>query len=237
MFVPLAASFYLILYFPASVSDNYKEIAPRWLFSPVFYRENATCPPAPESNMVFDLNQSYPGDVSFFAGRSDETLSMLEHPPSLRFTHPLPYGAILHDDGVQFVVVSRSATAMRVLAYDKVRDREPSELIDFDPSLNRWGDIWSVFVPGMGAGQLYHFQADGPYDPEHGYRFDSKARLIDPYAKALAGHFQSACDGIIRPPKCVVMDEDFNWQGDRHIRRDLSETIIYELHVRGFTRS
>ncbi|MEA1949829.1 MAG: glycogen debranching protein GlgX [Planctomycetota bacterium] len=162
---------------------------------------------------------------------------MLERPPSLRFIHPLPYGAILHDDGVQFVVVSRSATAMKVLIYDKVRDREPSEIIDFDPSLNRWGDIWSVFVPGMGSSQLYHFQADGPFDPDHGYRFDSKARLIDPYAKALAGHFQAATDGIIRPPKCVVMDDDFDWQGDRHICRDLSETIIYELHVRGFTRS
>ena len=162
---------------------------------------------------------------------------MLDRAPSLRFTHPLPYGAILHDDGVQFVVVSRSATAMRVLIYDKVRDREPSEIIDFDPSLNRWGDIWSVFVPGMGAGLLYHFQADGPYDPDHGDRFDSQARLIDPYAKALAGHFQAATDGIIRPPKCVVMDDSFDWQGDRHLCRDLSETIIYEVHVRGFTRS
>jgi glycogen operon protein len=190
-----------------------------------------------ERNMVLDLNQSYPGDVSFFARRSDETISMFDRPPSLKFTHPLPYGAILHDDGVQFVVVSRSATAMRVLIYDKARDREPSEIVDCDPDLNRWGDIWSVFVPGMGPGQLYHFQADGPYDPDHGQRFDSKARLIDPYAKALAGHFQAATDGIIRPPKCVVIDDEFDWQGDRHLRRDLSETIIYELHVRGFTRS
>jgi glycogen operon protein len=162
---------------------------------------------------------------------------MYERPPSLKFNHPLPYGAILHEDGVQFAVVSRSARAMRALLYDGVEDREPSEIIDFDPNLNRWGDIWSVFVPGMAAGQLYHFQADGPFDPDHGQRFDSEARLIDPYAKALAGCFQPGDDGICRPPKCVVVDDDFDWQGDRHLRRNLSETIIYEMHVRGFTRS
>ncbi|HLA85094.1 MAG TPA: glycogen debranching protein GlgX [Thermoguttaceae bacterium] len=162
---------------------------------------------------------------------------MLERPPSLKFSHPLPYGAICHDDGVQFIVVSRSATAMRVLIYDHVEDREPSEIVDFDPALNRWGDIWSVFVPGMGSGQLYHFQADGPFDPAHGQLFSGKARLIDPYAKALAGNFLPADDGVIRPPKCVVIDDEFDWQGDRHICRELSETIIYEMHIRGFTRS
>ena len=72
------------------------------------------------------------------------------------------------------------------------------------------------------AGQLYHFQADGPYDPEHGQRFDGTARLIDPYAKALAGDFLPADDGIIRPPKCVVVDDYFDWEGDRHLRRSLS---------------
>jgi isoamylase len=139
-------------------------------------------------------------------------LRTLKHPhPALQFTHPLPYGAILHDGGVQFVVFSRSATAMRLLLYDKVSDREPVEIINFDRDSDRWGDIWSIFVPNLGAGQLYHFQADGPFDPEHGQRFDGRARLIDPYAKALAGHFLPSDDGIIRPPKCVVVDESFDW--------------------------
>ncbi len=162
---------------------------------------------------------------------------MLHRHPTLQFNHPLPYGAILHDSGVQFVIFSRSATGMRVLLYDKVSDREPSEVIVFDRQEDRWGDIWSVFVPGIGAGQLYHLQADGPYDPERGHRFDKTARLIDPYARALAGNFLPADDGIIRPPKCVVVDDRFDWQGDRHLRRDLSETVIYEMHVRGFTRA
>jgi glycogen operon protein len=156
--------------------------------------------------------------------------------PKLQFTHMLPYGAILHENGVQFVVYSKSATAMRLLLYDRVEDTEPAEIIEFDPENDRWGDIWSIFVPGVGAGQLYHFQADGPRDPERGQWFDGKARLIDPYAKALAGNFQPSPDGIIRPPKCVVIDDYFDWEGDRHLKRKISETVIYEMHVRGFTR-
>jgi len=187
--------------------------------------------------MASDVDPWFPRDVSLLLGRSLEPLAMLERPPHLRFTHPLPYGAILHDDGVQFVVFSRSATAMRALLYDQVTDREPIEIIDFDRDLNRWGDVWSVFVPGLTAGALYHFQADGPFDPDRGHRFDPRARLIDPYAKALAGRFLPGDDGIIRPPKCVVVDDEFDWQEDRHVRRKLADTIIYEIHVRGFTQS
>jgi len=156
--------------------------------------------------------------------------------PAMQFTHPLPYGAILHDDGVQFVVFSRSATAMRLLLYDRPDQPEPSESISFDRDTDRWGDIWSIYVPGIGAGQLYHFQADGPFDAEHGQRFDGRARLIDPYAKALAGHFLPSDDGIVRPPKCVVVDDAFDWEHDRHVKRPLADTVIYEMHVRGFTR-
>ncbi|MGE0606371.1 MAG: glycogen debranching protein GlgX [Pirellulales bacterium] len=160
---------------------------------------------------------------------------LVTHSP-LHFTYPLPYGAILTDGGVQFAVFSRSATAMRILLYDMVTDRDPAHIIELDPSTDRWGDMWSVFVRGIGAGQLYHVQADGPFDPAQGQRFNGQARLIDPYAKALAGDFLPNDDGIVRPPKCVVIDDEFDWQGDRHLRRDLSESVIYEMHVRGFTR-
>jgi isoamylase len=157
--------------------------------------------------------------------------------PPLQFSQTLPYGAVLHDGGVQLVVYSRSATAMRVLLYDAADDADPSEVIALDPAKDRWGDIWSILVPGIGPGQLYHFQADGPFDPERGQRFDGQARLIDPYAKALAGEFTLADDGLLRPPKCVVVDDAFDWQGDRHLRRGLADTVIYEMHVRGFTAS
>lgn len=162
---------------------------------------------------------------------------LMRHPhPELQFTHLLPYGAQVQETGVQFVVFSRSATAMRLLLYDRVEDRDPVDVIDFEPDTDRWGDVWSLFVPGISPGQLYHFQAEGPFEPEHGQWFNGDARLIDPYARALAGCFQSSDDGIIRPPKCVVVDDHFDWEGDRHLRRDLSETVIYEMHVRGFTR-
>jgi glycogen operon protein len=138
---------------------------------------------------------------------------------------------------VQFVVYSRSATGLRILLYGAAGDATPAETIDLDPSRDRWGDIWSVFVPGLGAGTLYHIQADGPFDPERGQRFDGRARLIDPYAKALAGEFVFDDDGLLVPPRCVVIDDAFDWQGDRHLRRGLSDTVIYEMHVRGFTAS
>lgn len=154
----------------------------------------------------------------------------------MQFTHVLPYGALLHDNGVQFVVFSRNATRMKVLLYDDVDQREPSDVIEFDPEQDRWGDIWSIFVPGIRHGQLYHFQADGPFLPDQGHRFDGTARLIDPYAKALAGNFQRSTDGVIRPPKCVVVDDFFEWEGDRHLRIPLADTVIYEMHVRGFTQ-
>ncbi|MFM9009505.1 MAG: glycogen debranching protein GlgX, partial [Planctomycetota bacterium] len=158
-------------------------------------------------------------------------------PPPLQFSQPLPYGAILRDGGVQFVVYSRSATALRILLYDSVSAVEPAEVIGLDPANDRWGDIWSVFVPGLSAGQLYHVQADGPFDPERGPRFDGGAKLIDPYAKALAGEFSLDEDGRLLPPKCVVVDDAFDWQGDRHLCRGLADTVIYEMHVRGFTAS
>ena len=157
--------------------------------------------------------------------------------PPLQFSHPLPYGAVLHEKGVQFVVYSRSATAMRVLLYDSPNDPEPAEVIALDPTKDRWGDIWSILVPGLGHGQLYHFQADGPFEPDRGQLFNGQARLIDPYSRALAGHFLPGDDGIVRPPKSVVIDDSFDWQGDRHLRRGLADTVIYELHVRGFTAS
>ncbi|MEO1496069.1 MAG: glycogen debranching protein GlgX [Planctomycetota bacterium] len=157
--------------------------------------------------------------------------------PTLQFSYPLPYGAVLRDDGVQFVVFSKNATAMRILLYRGVDDAEPHRLIELNPETDRWGDIWSAFVPELKAGTLYHFQADGPFEPERGHRFDPHARLIDPFAKALAGKYLPGTDGVVRPPKCVVVDDHFDWGGDRHLRRPLAESVIYEMHVRGFTNS
>ena len=160
----------------------------------------------------------------------------MHNSPLFRFSYQLPFGAILHEGGVQFSVVSRMATSMKLLLYDKPEDPDPAETVLFNPTTNRWGDVWTIFLEGIRPGQLYHFQADGPFAPEKGLRFHSKARLIDPYAKALCGDFLPSKDGIIRPPKCVVIDDTFDWTGEHHLRRDLANSIIYELHVGGFTR-
>ncbi len=97
------------------------------------------------------------------------------------------------------------------------------------------GAFW---FPGVGAGQLYHFQASGPWAPETRSSLDSGARLIDPYAQALAGTFQKSEDGVIRPPRCVVVDHDFDWEADQtYPSTRYSESVIYEMHVRGFTKS
>ncbi len=154
----------------------------------------------------------------------------------MQFTHTVPYGAIPNEEGVQFLVFSRNATSIKVLLYENVDDLEPNRTLTFHPETDRWGDVWGLFVPGLKPGQFYHFQADGPFEPENGHRFNPNCRLLDPYAKALAGTFLDSSDGITRPPKCVVIDDSFDWSGDRHIRRSLSETVIYEMHVRGFTQ-
>lgn len=164
--------------------------------------------------------------------------NVFDPPHVLRFTRQLPFGAILHDNGVQFVVVSRLAKAMKLLLYNEASDREPSDVIHFNREEHRWGHVWSIFVKGLKAKQLYHFQAEGPFEPEKGLRFDGRARLLDPYAKALTGRFLPSTDGVIRPPKCVVIDDDdFDWRGDQHVRHELSKSVIYELHVKGFTQS
>jgi len=173
---------------------------------------------------------------------SSPTLTTLGKPiltPSsevnLHHAYTLPYGALPREGGVQFTVFSRNATAMRLLLYSHLSERDPSLVLNFDPKQHRWGDVWSMFVPGMKPGQLYHLQAEGPNDKGKGHRFDGHLRLIDPWARALAGDFQSAHDGIIRPPKCLVVDDQFDWEGDRRPKRPLAETIIYEMHVKGFT--
>ena len=89
----------------------------------------------------------------------------------------------------------------------------------------------------MAPGSSTSFRPTAPSILKRGQRFDAPARLIDPYAKALAGEFRSATTGMLRPPKCVVIDDAFDWQGDRHLRRGLADTVIYEMHVKGFTAS
>ncbi len=167
----------------------------------------------------------------------------------------VPFGAALVRDGVQFSVFSRHATAVSLLLFDNPQDVKPAHEIVLKPRIFRTGDCWHVLVEGLGAGQLYLYRADGPYSPEEGHRFNRNKLLIDPFTKALTGDFRwdlSESFGYIpgHPdadlsfskrenaavfPKCVVVDDDFDWQGDRPLNYPLNKTIIYETHVRGLT--
>jgi len=170
---------------------------------------------------------------------------------------PLPHGAQIHDGGVNFSLFSRHATAVVLALYSEPGAGEPYAEIRLDPHKNRTGDVWHCLVRGLGAGALYLYRVDGPYIPEKGFRFNPYKLLIDPYAKALtdlsgwdiraamgynpdmaAGDLSfSLVEDAERFPKCVVVDDDFDWRGDRPLNYPLRFSILYETHLRGFTAS
>ena len=152
-----------------------------------------------------------------------------------------PLGASIVDDGVHFSVFSKHATRVELLLFDSPSAAAPSRVI---PVTDRAYHYWHAFVPGLGAGQIYAYRADGPFAPEQGLRFDATKVLIDPYGRAVA-----VPDGFDRAAgakpggnastsmKSVVADLDrYDWEGDSPLCRPSRETVIYELHVRGFTR-
>src|SRR5271166_3041229 len=101
--------------------------------------------------------------------------------------NPLPIGgAHQQGSGVNFVLFSRHASAVRLEFYRNSDDSSPSRIIDFDPVRHRTGDVWHVWVRGVPAGQLYCYRVDGPYVPEEGHRFNPHKLLLDPYARAIA---------------------------------------------------
>ncbi|MCE5271980.1 glycogen debranching protein GlgX [bacterium] len=150
--------------------------------------------------------------------------------------HPLPFGSTLLNGACRFSVFSRNATAVSLLLYERPGDPAPAREIKLDPRLNRTGDIWHVEVQGVRQGQLYLWRVDGPRDPAAGHRFDPDRLLIDPGAKALTGEFGWKSDNDIGTVRCVVVNNDFDWDDDRQPRIPLRDSVIYETHVRGFTR-
>jgi isoamylase len=154
-----------------------------------------------------------------------------------------PIGATLVGGGANFSVFSRSAASIELLFFDRVEDTRPSRVIPIDPSANRTYHYWHVFVPGVQAGQIYGFRAHGPFEPDRGLRFDPSKLLLDPYGRAVVvpkNYSREAArregDNTATAMKSVVTDpQAYDWEGDVPLKRPWSRTIIYEMHVRGFT--
>jgi len=157
---------------------------------------------------------------------------------------PAPLGAGRTPDGVNFCVYSHDATAVEILLFDAVDDREPSASIRLDPSIHRTFHYWHAEICGIGPGQLYGYRVDGPQKREYGYYFDREKLLLDPYARAIAiprAYDRQAAQGpgstvAIGMRSVVAERRGFDWQGDRPLEKPFSKTIIYEMHLRGMTR-
>ncbi len=155
-----------------------------------------------------------------------------------------PLGATVSRDGVNFCLFSKNCTAVELLLFDAVDAPVPSRGIYLDPQANRTFYYWHVFVKGLRAGQIYGYRVYGPFVPEKGLRFDGKKVLLDPYSYAVAvgQNYQrqvASRYGSNAPysMKSVVVDpEAYDWEGDTPLRRPFAGSLIYELHVGGFTR-
>jgi glycogen operon protein len=141
------------------------------------------------------------------------------------------------DGGVNFAVFSRHAQSVILVLFRDGSDTPFAE-IPLDPQLNKTGDVWHIFVARVPAGTLYGYRVDGPFAPKKGHRFNPRVILLDPYARALSGGhpWGAPADNGNAPPRLgrVVVD-DFDWGEDRPLRIPLAQTIVYELHVRGYT--
>jgi isoamylase len=155
-----------------------------------------------------------------------------------------PLGATVLGDGVNFSVFSREASRVDLLLFDDPAATHPARVIELDPRSHRTYHYWHVFVPGIRPGQVYAYRAAGPFDPARGLRFDPAKMLLDPYGRAVIvpdGYSRQAASqyGENNPiaMKSVVVDADvYDWEDDAPLRRPFATTVIYEMHVAGFTR-
>jgi isoamylase len=164
---------------------------------------------------------------------------------------PYPLGATWDGRGVNFALFSANATKIELCLFDAAGVREIARF-----ALPECTDeVWHGYLPDARPGTLYGYRVDGPYEPAHGHRFNAHKLLLDPYAKSLHGSFRwsdahfgyridsarqdlsfDRRDNARGMPKCRVVDPGFTWGADRPPDRPWSETIIYETHLRGFTK-
>jgi isoamylase len=159
---------------------------------------------------------------------------------------PHPLGATVYKKGTNFAVYSEHATSVSVCFFD-----DSGKATDCVALHERTAFIWHGLIRDIKPGQKYGFRVDGPWDPENGDRFNSSKLLVDPYAKAISGDVDwkapifayqdgddlKKCDkdSAAGVPKSVVIDDDFDWGGDCAPETPLADSIIYEVHVKGFS--
>jgi glycogen operon protein len=145
--------------------------------------------------------------------------------------NPWPMGATVDERGVNFAVFSAHATAIELCLYGDDGSDEVARL----PLPARSGDVWHGHLPGAAAGLVYGLRAHGPWQPQHGHRFDARKLLLDPYAREIVGRFEwSELDATA--PKARVVHDSFDWQGDTPPATRWSDSVLYEVHVRGFSK-
>jgi isoamylase len=155
-----------------------------------------------------------------------------------------PLGAAPDGKGTNFSVFSRHATGVELLLFDRADDPKAARTIRLDVAANRTYYYWHAFVSGVTAGQIYGYRVEGPTEPFAGLRFDPAKVLLDPYGRAVAvperydrEAASAAGDTTATSMKSVVVDpSDYDWEGDAPLRTPSARTIVYEMHVRGFTR-
>lgn len=155
-----------------------------------------------------------------------------------------PLGSSLLPGGVNFSVYS-TCDQLELLLFEKTDSPAPARVIPLHPKNNKTFHYWHLFVPGLASGQTYAYRAYGPHDVALGLRFDSSKVLLDPYSQAIA-NTASYCRGAASQPgdncpsslRSIVVDSsNYDWENDTPPRTPFAESIIYELHVGGFTRS
>ena len=165
---------------------------------------------------------------------------------------PYPLGATWLGNGVNFAIFSEHATKIELCLFDNLDVPKESARVEVG---EQTGQIWHAFLPDVQPGQLYGYRVYGPYEPNRGLRFNDSKLLLDPYAKAIAGQIKwsdemfgyvvgdqaedltrDTRDNAWAVPKSVVIDNGFDWGDDKRPNTPLSETVIYEVHVKGFTK-
>jgi isoamylase len=165
---------------------------------------------------------------------------------------PYPLGASWDGNGVNFALHADNATGVELCLFDSADGRKETHRIKFT---ERTHHVWHMYLPEARPGQLYGYRVHGPYEPHNGHRFNPNKLLIDPYAKAIAGTIDwhdslfgyilghkkgdlsfSKTDSAPFVPKCVVVDASFDWEGVQPPKIPYHKTIIYETHVKGFTK-